>query len=247
VDDRVVHVTEDRGAARLLKSAKEGEMLPHGWKKYGLGAASMLVLVIAILLVSGWGTAVADQLNNVFVTNTSANPVPVSGTLTINNPPASPLAVRETNTDANGNIKVDEQGTVQVGGSVSVSNLPGTQPVSGTVNVGNFPAAPETDLIASGPTTFDAAGEDLIGGVNISAYREVTLYLSVPGAAGSVTCYLSTRGPLGPATFSLGTVTTGSDGVGTKTVDPAPPNFRAVCVGPSGGLLVDWMLVGRTG
>ena len=38
-------------------------------------------------------------------------------------------------------IKVTQQGTVTVGGSVSVSNFPATQPVSGSVSVGNFPAS----------------------------------------------------------------------------------------------------------
>src|SRR6516225_7868666 len=151
----------------------------HGWKKYGLGAASMAVVVITILLVSGWGTAAADQLLNVFVTNTAAHPVPVSGTLTVTNPTAAPLAVQETNTDGNGNIKVHEQGTVQVGGSVSVSNLPGTQPVSGTVNVGNLPAAPTTEVIASGSFTLNLAGAVLFGPADVSPYRELTLYMKV--------------------------------------------------------------------
>jgi hypothetical protein len=79
-------------------------MHTQGWKKYALGAGSTLVLAIAILLVSGWGTAAADQLFSVFVTNTAANPVPV----------------REQNLDGSGSIKVHEQGTAHV----NVTNTP---------------------------------------------------------------------------------------------------------------------------
>jgi hypothetical protein len=217
----------------------------HGWKKYGLGAASMAVLVIAILLVGGWGTAAADQLLNVFVTNTAANPVPVSGTLTVTNPPASPLAVHETNTDVNGDIKVRQQGAVQVGGSVSVSNLPGTQPVSGTVNVGNFPAnfpaAPTTAVIASGTTTFPSTV--LLGQTDVSAYREVTLYLFVGFGTGQ-TCLVFTVDPNG----NLYGVDSFQSADVTKTYDPAPPNIEVDCSNSAfSPVTYTWMLVGRTG
>ena len=46
-------------------------------KKYAIGAGGMLVLVMAILLATGWGSAVAAQISNVFVTNDSSHPVPV--------------------------------------------------------------------------------------------------------------------------------------------------------------------------
>jgi uncharacterized membrane protein YfcA len=70
----------------------------RGWKRYGLGAGGMLVLVMALLLATGWGSAVAAQISSVFVTNDAAHPVPVA----------------ETRTDAQGNIKVHEQGTANV-------------------------------------------------------------------------------------------------------------------------------------
>ena len=56
------------------------------WKKYGIGAGGMLVLVMAILLATGWGTAVAAQISNVFVTNDASHPVPVheQGTASVN-------------------------------------------------------------------------------------------------------------------------------------------------------------------
>jgi hypothetical protein len=88
----------------------------HGWRRIGLGAGVTLLLVMAVLLVSGWGSAVASSVSSVFVTNTSANPVPVNGTVAVTS--GSPLGVREANTDANGNVKVHEQGTA----SVNVTN-----------------------------------------------------------------------------------------------------------------------------
>jgi hypothetical protein len=47
------------------------------WKKYGIGAGGVLVLATAFLMATGWGSAVAAQITNVFVTNDSAHPVPV--------------------------------------------------------------------------------------------------------------------------------------------------------------------------
>jgi hypothetical protein len=64
---------------------------------------------------------------------------------------------------------------VQIGGSVSVSNLPGTQSVSGTVNVGNFPDAPKTVVITSGTSDLPTEGVVTIPQTDVSAYREVTL------------------------------------------------------------------------
>jgi hypothetical protein len=159
-------------------------MTLHGWKKYGLGAASMLVLLIAILIVSGWGTAAADQLFSVFITNTAANPVPVSGTLTVTNPPASPLAIHETNTDANGNIKVHEQGTADV--NITNSSLPvgppspvtgggGTQGVSG----------PSTVHIATETATFLSIHMDLtVGFVLLADGSNVVGLFIGPGDSG---------------------------------------------------------------
>jgi hypothetical protein len=63
-----------------------GEMRLRAWKTYGLGAGGMLVLVMAILLATGWGSAVAAQISSVFVTNDAAHPVPVheQGTANVN-------------------------------------------------------------------------------------------------------------------------------------------------------------------
>jgi hypothetical protein len=87
-------------------------------------AASGLVLAVVILVASGWGSAVAAQISKVFVTNDSAHPVPV----------------QEQRTDANGNIKVHEQGTANVNvtnGSLNVASpTPITEGGSSTVTNG---------------------------------------------------------------------------------------------------------------
>jgi hypothetical protein len=55
-------------------------------KMYAIGAGGMLVLVMAILLLTGWSSAVAAQITNVFVTNDASHPVPVheQGTANVN-------------------------------------------------------------------------------------------------------------------------------------------------------------------
>jgi hypothetical protein len=79
--------------------------------------------------------------NEVEVTNSSGSPIPVSGSVSVSNLPA----------------------TQPISGSVSVSNFPATQPVSGTfwqatqpvsgsVSVSNFPATQAVSL-ATAPTT----------------------------------------------------------------------------------------------
>jgi hypothetical protein len=46
-------------------------------KKYAIGAGGMLVLVAAVVLATGSGSAVAAQIGSVFVANDSTHPVPV--------------------------------------------------------------------------------------------------------------------------------------------------------------------------
>ena len=98
-------------------------------KRYGLAAVGMLALATAILLVTGGGTALATGISKVFVTNTASNPVPVreqnrdaNGNIKVHEQGTAKANV--TNTDANGNIKVHEQGTanVNVVGTVTTQN-----------------------------------------------------------------------------------------------------------------------------
>jgi hypothetical protein len=84
----------------------------HRFKKYAIGAGGMLVLVAAIVLATGSGSAVAAQITSVFVTNDASHAVPV----------------RDQNLDANGNVKVHEQGTSTVAGTVSARPSAATRP-----------------------------------------------------------------------------------------------------------------------
>jgi hypothetical protein len=68
----------------------------------------------------------------VVVTNTGANPVPVAGTVTVANTPA----------------------TQAVSGSVAVNNLPAVQNVAGSVSVSNLPAVQSVAVANSDPAPF---------------------------------------------------------------------------------------------
>ena len=88
-------------------------------RKYAFTLLATASLVTVVLLVTGWDTAAADKISSVFVANTPASPVPVSGSVAVSNLPA----------------------TQAVSGTVNVGNLPSSQTVSGTVNVGNLPSS----------------------------------------------------------------------------------------------------------
>ncbi|GAC1611258.1 MAG: hypothetical protein NVS3B26_22920 [Mycobacteriales bacterium] len=87
---------------------------------------------VAIGLVVAPSSAVGAMLQQVFVTNDAAHPVPVAGAVSVNNLPSTQAV--------SGSVSVGNLPATQpVSGSVSVSNLPSTQPVSGSVNVSNLP------------------------------------------------------------------------------------------------------------
>jgi hypothetical protein len=75
------------------------------FKKYAIGAGGMFVLVMAILLATGWGSAVAAQITSVFVTNDAAHPVPV-------------------HEQGTANVSVGNSPTVTIGGTPSVQVVP---------------------------------------------------------------------------------------------------------------------------
>jgi hypothetical protein len=62
----------------------------RNWMKFGIATTVMLACAGALLLVSGWGSAIAAQISSVFVANGPSNPVPVS----FNNSPVAPLDTR---------------------------------------------------------------------------------------------------------------------------------------------------------
>jgi hypothetical protein len=216
-------------------------------RRWGLTVLTMASVATLVLLVTGWGSAMASSVSSVLVTNTASNPAQVHEAGTAN--------VHVTNTDANGNIKVAEQGTP----SVNVQNFPSSQTVSGSVSVDNLPAAPTTDLITDGEVTVPAGQATHLAGGSVSQYREVSFYLSLPQAPGKtavdVICSVSTAELLPgggvtigtPIAFRLDTFTfTGDDTI--KTYEPAPPNVNIQCHNAdTNDVTFDWMLTGRTG
>lgn len=85
--------------------------------------------------------------NEVEVTNSTGNPIPVSGTVGLDSTSLAALENISVTFPATQNVNVTNAGL-----SVSVSNLPATQPVSGSVSVSNFPATQPVSL-ATAPTT----------------------------------------------------------------------------------------------
>jgi hypothetical protein len=169
-------------------------MQRRGWKRYGIGAGGMLVLVMAILLATGWGSAVAAQIQGVLVTNDAAHSVPV----------------REQNLDANGNIKVHEQGTANV--NVTNSSL---------------------SIAAQSPVTSGGQASELDSGENANYGTTITVSaLSIWFSGGAHDLTLSNNGSIvaripGP----LGSVDAGVDLALTR-----PVSFDSARCGGTGGL-----------
>jgi len=159
--------------------------------RWGLSVLTMASVATLVLLVTGWGSAIASSVQSVIVANPVSNPANVheTGTANVNvtNTTAMPvnaknlntdtngnLKVAETNTDANGNLAVHEQGTASVKVTNTASSpLPvaGQVGISGTpsVNVANFPTAPDaaaTKVIGSGHTTIGTGGSKVLIPVN---------------------------------------------------------------------------------
>jgi hypothetical protein len=151
----------------------------HRLGSWGATVATMISVATVVLLVTGWGSAVAANVKSVFVSNSQANPVPVhqQGIAEVKVTNGAPLPVKETNTDGNGNIKVHEQGTAKVS-------------QSGTWNVGitGTPTVKSGDVAAvlgqsNGCTTVSPSARPTLNPSNedVSAYREVTVYLQFCG------------------------------------------------------------------
>jgi hypothetical protein len=104
----------------------------------------MVTVATVLLLVTGWGAALGANVSSVLVANKPTQPIPVT----------------ETNTDANGNIRVHEQGiaTVKSGDVATVLGQGGNVTIS-----------------AGQRLTLNPDAED------VSAYREVTVYLEFVG------------------------------------------------------------------
>lgn len=218
------------------------------FRRWGLSVLTMASVAAMVLLVTGWGSAMASSVSSVIVANTASNPAQVHEAGTAN--------VHVTNTDANGNIKVAEQGTP----SVNVQNFPPSQTVNRSVSVSNFPAAPATSVIGADSTALTLDPQLLIGVRDLSAYREVTLYIRTeePNNDAVGSCDVSTEAAEGgdPKALAAWTIDSFSFYSSTtiKTYDPAPPNMSVRCTlspvpgGPATiSQNVHWLLTGRTG
>ena len=146
---------------------------------WGATVATTVSVATVVLLVTGWGSAVAANVNSVFVTNQAANPVPVrpQGIAEVKVTNGTPLGVKETNTDGNGNIKVHEQGTAKVSQSGTWNvGITGTPTVKSGDVAGVLGESDGCIAVGSGQRpTLNPNNED------VSAYREVTLYLQFCG------------------------------------------------------------------
>jgi hypothetical protein len=81
------------------------------FKSYIAAGAGFATLVTIIFLSTGWGSAVAASVSNVFVTNTSAHPVPVTPTGTLPVHEQGTADVNVTNTSA---LQVSDNTATQV-------------------------------------------------------------------------------------------------------------------------------------
>jgi hypothetical protein len=213
--------------------------------RWAVTVVTMVSVATVVLLVTGWGSAVAANVSSVFVTNTASNPVPVhqQGTADVNVTNTTPMPVDETNTDANGNIKVHEQGTANVA-------------QSGTWNVGitGTPAVKSGDvasILGQGGAVALSPGQRLTlnpDGEDVSSYREVTLYLEfVGGDFNTDTELVSLTDDGSPFLFAFD-VLAPQDLRVVKTYDPAPAKLvlQLWNTSTTSETDIDYTIVGRT-
>jgi hypothetical protein len=124
-------------------------------KYLAVAAAIGAPLSLTLAPISSSGASGAAP---VVVTNTSTQPVPVTGTVNVGNFPTSQT----------------------ISGTVSVANFPATQPISGNVGILGTPTVNDsasTVLIAHGEATLPAGGGassvGLPGSINTAAYKAI--------------------------------------------------------------------------
>lgn len=106
--------------------------------------------------------------------------------------PNPPLNVAEVNKDGNGNIKVHEQGTVAITGTVDVGNSPKVQ----DVNVTNEPLEvkfPDQGTTQIYSETIDHFDDEVLREIDIHQYARVRFQSNVNGS-GTVEYFVSTDG-----------------------------------------------------
>jgi hypothetical protein len=131
--------------------------------------AFLLSLGSALLGATVLHEPLAHAAQAIFISNDSSNPVPV----------------QEQRTDANGNIKVHEQGTA----NVNVGNFPPTQQITGTVGINaNANGVKEVNSVAVRPFSARSAGTF---GAGTDNFRAVVDLFTVPPGQRLVLTYAS--------------------------------------------------------
>lgn len=167
--------------------------------------------------------------NEVEVTNSTGNPIPVSGTVGVSGtvpvsgtfwqatqPVSGPLTdteLRATAVPVSGPL-TDTQlrsTAVPVSGSVSVSNLPATQPVSGTVGISGTVPVSGTFWQATQPVSVASALSTRVAGWDIPVHD----YRSFGYTSGNLTSVTYKTGGAGGTTVA--TLTLAYDGGGNLT------------------------------
>jgi hypothetical protein len=182
--------------------------------------------------------------NEVEVTNSTGNPIPVSGTVGLDSTSLAALENISVTFPATQNVNVTNAGL-----SVSVSNLPATQPVSGSVSVSNFPATQPVSLasvpshpvtgtfwqatqpvsLASAPVTpvTDNGGSLTVDGtVTVNDMTSGNAKTKIVDSAGADVSYIP-AGTAGTPSASVLSVQGISGGTGVNTI----PNAQAIKAG----------------
>ena len=211
--------------------------------------------VAGTTLGPGVVAAANTAMQSVLVTNTTANPVPVSvlGTPTVGLAAGTSVTV--------GNLPA----TQPVSGTVEVGNLPATQPVSGSVSVSNLPTTQAvtgnvgitgtTVVIHRSPNVHGSGDSllrgdnDIIPGLDTSAYRSVVIYLFTTPLA--TECHAFTEDPWLPGPlFDLTPAFPGQTAdhrAAVVILDPAPPYLQLTCTNNASSVGQYWVMVtGRT-
>jgi hypothetical protein len=148
-------------------------------RRSGLTVITMVCVATVVLLVTGWGSAVASSVSSVFVTNTSGNPVPVQAVGTVPVHEQGTAKTHEQNLDAAGNIKVAQQGTantreqnLDANGNIKVHE-------QGTANVD----VTNSSLTDASPPPITGGGEQIqVSGGDID---------QVPGTASALSIHMT--------------------------------------------------------
>jgi hypothetical protein len=147
---------------------------------WGLSVVTVVFVATALLMVTGWDSAIGATITSVFVTNTATHPVPVKE--------QGIPKVTVQNVDATGNMKVHEQGTAKVLVQNSTA-LPVHEQGTANVNVtnGSLSVAPAAAITGGGYSQAIAAGSgpDLFSPLQVAS--ALTIHMG-PGVNG-VTFY----------------------------------------------------------